>query len=203
MDLDPRNLPTATLYRVQYDGCMTTYEPGFGLTAKDTETCYDECDDIDFVGAIEDHLSWRPVPSPFISTFADKRLAENWALKWSARHDGDTFEIFEISASELVGSYIFHADKLWKRLYLQVPSRAEASILKEYLVAWNIPQRAIVGSRSMEDIQRGRLSLLREQAKCVEYEYLIALQSVVAKTLFFTRPFRPCVLSAKILQIRI
>ena len=156
-DLDPRILPTATLYRVQYDGCMTIYNPGSGLTAKDTETFYDENDMfVDFGGAVEDHLRWRPVPSLFISTFADKRLAENWALKRSERHDGKICGIFEINASKLVGSCIFHADELRKHLGLQVPSEAEASILEEYLVAWNIPQRAIVGCQSTEDIQRGR-----------------------------------------------
>ncbi len=154
-DLDPRTLPTATLYRVQYDGCMTTYNPGSGLTAKETETFYDEYYDIfvNFGGAVQDHLCWRPVPSLFISTFADKRLAENWALKWSTCHDGKMCEIYEINASKLVGSCIFHADKLRKHLDLRVPSKAEASILVEYLVAWNIPQRAIVGCQSTEDIK--------------------------------------------------
>lgn len=154
--LDPPNLPTTTLYRVQYDGCMTNYEPGSGLTAKNTETFSDECDDIDFIGAIEDHLSWRLVPSLFISTFADKRLAGNRALQWSARHVGKTCEIYEINASKLVGLYIFYADELRKNLCLHVPAKAEASIREEYLVAWNIPQRAIVGCQSTEDIQRGR-----------------------------------------------
>lgn len=157
-DLDPRNLPTATLYRVQYDGCMTIYYHVSGLIAEDTETFYDEYYDIfvDFGGAIQDHLCWIKVPSLFISPFADKRHAENWALKWSAGHDGKPCKVFEINASKLVGLYVFHADELRKHLRLQVPSKAEVSILEEYLVAWNIPRPAIVGCRSTEDIQRGR-----------------------------------------------
>ncbi|MCJ1385853.1 hypothetical protein MMC17_008977, partial [Xylographa soralifera] len=128
-DLDLKKLLTATLYRVQYDSCMTIHHPSSGLTAKNTETFYDECYDtfVDFGSAVEDHLHWRKVPSLFISLFANKRHAENWALKWSARHYGKSCEVFEINASELV--YVFHADELRKHLGLQVPLTAEASIL--------------------------------------------------------------------------
>ena len=157
-ELDPRELPTATLYRVQYDGCMTIYRPFSGLTARDTETFYTEQDDIfvDFGGAVEDHLCWRPAHlSIFISLIANKRHAENWALDWSASHDGRPCEVFEINASELAGLYVFHADEIRKCLSLHVPSRAEASILEEYLVAYRVPQRVIVGHQNTEDIQRG------------------------------------------------
>ena len=89
---------------------MTIYHPFSGLTAKDTETFYDEYYDIfvDLVVAIEDHLCWRKIPSLFISLFANKNHAENWALKWSARHDGKLCEVFEINASKLVGLCVFH-----------------------------------------------------------------------------------------------
>jgi hypothetical protein len=161
-ELDPRKLPTATLYRVQYDGCMTIYPHFSGLIARDTETFYTEQDDIfvDFGGAVEDHLCWRPARrSIFISLFANKRHAENWALHWSAQHYGRLCEVFEINASEL-GSYVFHADEIRKCLGLHVPSTAEASILDEYLVAYRVPQRAIAGRQTTEDIQRGGLFFL-------------------------------------------
>ncbi len=156
-DLDPRQLPSATLYRVQYDGCETIYHPISGLTAQDTETFYDDYDDIfvDFGRAVKDHLCWRRVTSLFISLFADKQHAENWALHWSAHHGGRSCQVFEISASKMVGSYVFHADEIRKTLGLRVPPMAEASIPDEYLVAWNIPQRAIVGCQTTEHIQRG------------------------------------------------
>lgn len=169
-DLDPRTLPTVTLYRVQYDCSMTMYHPVSGLTAKDTKTFYDEYDDIfvDFGGAVEDHLCWKKIPSLFISLFADKRHAENWALKWSESRSGNICEVLEINASKLVGSLVFHADELRKCLGLYVPLRAEGSILGEYLVAWNIPRRAIVGYRSTKDIQKGRLCFLRTKANVGE-----------------------------------
>jgi hypothetical protein len=156
-DLDPRQLPSAALYRVQYDGCETIYHPISGLTAQDTETFYDDYDDIfvDFGRAVKDHLCWRRVTSLFISLFADEQHAENWALHWSAHHGGRSCQVFEISASKMVGSYVFHADEIRKTLGLRVPPMAEASIPDEYLVAWNIPQRAIVGCQTTEHIQRG------------------------------------------------
>jgi len=165
-DLDPRKLPTTTLYRVQYDGCMTIYNPPSGLSARDNQTVYDrERDDMftDFGGAVEDHLCWRKNRrSPFISLFANKRHAENWALDWSERHQGRLCDVFEINAPELVGSYVFHAYELWESLCLQVPAKAEASIPNEYLVTHGIPRRAIVGRRNTEDIRRGECCSLQE-----------------------------------------
>ncbi len=156
-DLDPRQLPIARLYRVPYEGCMTIYDQVLGFTARDTRSFYSVDDDIfvDFGGAVEDHLCWRPTRlSIFISLFANKRHAEYWALKWSARHNGKLCEVFEIDAAKL-GYYVFDAEELRQGLSLHVPSGAEASILDEYLVAYEIPRRAIVGRRSSEDIQRG------------------------------------------------
>jgi len=153
-DLDPRELPTATLYRVQYDGCMTIHDHFSGLTARGTKTIYTERD---FRGAVEDHLCWERVHlSIFISLFANKRHAENWALDWNANHHGRPCEVFKINASELAGLYVFHADEIRKYLNLHVPSKAKASILDEYLIAYSVPQRAIVGRQSTKDIQRGR-----------------------------------------------
>ena len=161
-DLDPRKLPTARLYRVQYDGCMTIHRHFSGLTARDTEIFYTERDDmfVDFDGVVEDHLCWEWAHlSIFISLFANKRHAENRALDWSAR---------QIKASELVGLYVFHADEIrkclnlhvpsvaWNTIYDQLricracshfadsldptPSKAEASILNEYLIVYNVPK---------------------------------------------------------------
>ena len=156
--LDPKNLSIHSLYRIQYDGCMTTYSPCFGLAARDTETVYTDSDDIfiDFGGAVEDHLCWQKRRySLFISLFANKRHAENWALDWSARHDGRLCYILEIKATELVGGHVFNADELRRTLLLCVPERAEASIADEYLVTHRIPPRAIVSRRNTEDIKRG------------------------------------------------
>ncbi len=142
------------LYRIQYDGCMTIYCCS-GFAARDTETIYTEPDDI-FGAAVKDHLCWKPFhPSIFISLFATKGHAEDWALQWSAGHDGRSCDVFWIEASKLAGSYVFHADKIRKDLELHVPLEAEASILDEYLIAYSVPERAIVGRQSVEDIQRG------------------------------------------------
>jgi hypothetical protein len=157
-NLDPTNLSTDCLYRIQYNDCKTTYSPLYGLSARDTETFYTDRDDIfnDFGGAVEDHLCWRKErDSLFISLFADKRHAENWALDWSARHDDRLCQIFEIKASELVGGYVFHADELRRTLHLHVPEGAEASIRDEYLVTYRIPPQAIVSCRNSEDIKQG------------------------------------------------
>ena len=144
-DLDPRRLPT--LYRVQYDGCMTAYDRFSGLTAGDTTSCYDpwehSCNE--FGSAVRDHLCWGDRPSIFISLSANKQLTENWALEWSEGHNGRSCKVFEISASKLVGSRVFHADEIRSYLGLRVPSGAKASILYECLVIDCVPQQAIVG----------------------------------------------------------
>ena len=157
-NLDPRQLPTSTLYRIQYDGCMTIFNPHSGFASRDTKTFYTQRDGIfvDFGGAVESHLSWdKDRPSFFISLFADKRHAENWALSWSARHDDKMCEIFKINASSLVGLSVFHAEELWRCLCLHVPEAAEASIADEYLVARRIPYSAVLGRWTTEDVKRG------------------------------------------------
>lgn len=151
--LDHRVLPPM-LYRIQYDGCMTIHCCS-GFAAKDTETSYTEPDDT-FGAAVEDHLCWRRSrPSIFISLFATKKHAENWALQWNASHDGRSCDVFWIEPSKLAGSYVFHADKIRKYLELQVPLEVEASILDEYLVVYSVPEQAIVRGQSVEGIQRG------------------------------------------------
>jgi len=47
--------------------------------------------------------------------------------------------MFGIKASELVGGYIFYADKLRRTLHLHIPKGAEASIRDKYLVIYCIP----------------------------------------------------------------
>lgn len=153
--IDP---PSDTLYRIQYEGCATTYSPHSGLTAKDTSTFYTDCDDIyiDFGGAVEDHLCWRKhYDSPFISVFGNKQHAENWALDWSKRHHDKICQVFEIKASKLVRSYIFSAHEIRENLPLQVSEKAEASIKDEYLICYRIPAQAIAGYRDTEDIKQG------------------------------------------------
>jgi hypothetical protein len=156
-DIDPTQLPTQRLYRIQYDGCMTTFDLHSGFAAGDTETFYNESYDmfVDFGGAVEDHLSWnRNRPSLFISLFANKRHAENWALSWSDRHNGDVCEISEINAS-LTG-YLYHAEEILRYCGLHIPEAAKASIADEYLVAHHIPIQAAERSWTTEDVKRGK-----------------------------------------------
>jgi hypothetical protein len=155
-DIDPTTL---TLYRVQYDSCMTIFDRLSSFAARDTETFYDERYDmfVDFGGAVEDHLSWnKNRPSLFISLFANKRHAENWALRWSERHNGIVCEIFEINGFSLAGLFVYHAEELLRFLPLHIPEAAEASIADEYLLAHHIPIQAVERSWTSEDVKRGK-----------------------------------------------
>jgi len=161
--LDPRELPTTTLWRVQYPDSQTAFDSSASLTARDTKTIYTDFDDIfvDFGGAVEDHLWWpERRPSIFISLFANRWHAENWALRWSDDHGGRECTVYAISACALEGSYVYQAEELRRAMCLQVPAEAEASILNEYLVAHRIPAEAILGCRTTEDIRRGECYLL-------------------------------------------
>lgn len=86
--LHPADVPS-TLYRVQYEDSMTTYDVYEGLEADDTVTLYDgewdenEDDTLqEFGDAVEQHLNWdRGYRSIFFSLFSQRRHAENWMLE--------------------------------------------------------------------------------------------------------------------------
>jgi hypothetical protein len=164
--IDPTQLSTQKLYRIQYDGCMTTFDRCSGFAARDTETFYNEDCDIygDFGGAVKDHLSWhRSRPSIFISLFANKRHAENWALSWSARHNGDVCKIFEINALSLT-ECVYQAEEIRRSCCSHIPEAAKASIADEYLVAYHIPIQAVERSWTTEDVKRSK-SLIFKMCK--------------------------------------
>lgn len=129
----------------------------FGFAAQDLETVYFDHDEIHtgLSEAVEKHLSWTSIyRSPFISTFADKRHAENWALDWSRRHSDLVCDVFEIDPAKL--SYIFHAEELSKNLLLHVPQKAYQNLSDEYLILNHIPEKAIVGHQSTKVIKESK-----------------------------------------------
>jgi hypothetical protein len=56
--INPTQLSTQKLYRIQYDSCMTTFNHYSGFVVRDTKTFYNEDCDIyrDFSSVVEDHL---------------------------------------------------------------------------------------------------------------------------------------------------
>jgi hypothetical protein len=109
-----------------------------------------------FDGAVEYHFdSLSGHPSIFISLFAGRQHADNWALRYSDPHGGEICTVYEISAAMLAGSYVFCADELRRGLCLQVSEQIATSMSDEYLVAHHIPFEAIVGCRTTDDIRRG------------------------------------------------
>jgi len=104
---------------------------------------------------VEDHVLWRSRPSIFISLFANKRHAENWALSWSARHNGDVCKIFEINAFSLT-ECVYQAEEIQRSCCSHIPEAAKASIADEYLVAYHIPIQAVERSWTTEDVKRKR-----------------------------------------------
>lgn len=71
----------ANLYRVQYDGCQTSYFET-GLEARDTSTFYSESELESFRQSLTNQFTWGWRGSqPYITVFSDKEHAENWGLK--------------------------------------------------------------------------------------------------------------------------
>lgn len=72
-------------------------------------------------------LSWERFPSPFISTFADKRHTRNWAL---AREDTPV-RMMEIDTTRLPAGQVVRAADAYPKLKTNVPPEARTE--HEYL----------------------------------------------------------------------
>lgn len=145
------------LYRVQYRKSRTAYWADRGLEARDIDTRYNEEDLVEFGDAIQRHLNWdRQYTTIFISLFSDRSHAENWMLERHSRfHDRDcTF--LEIDMNSLRDHYVFRAEEIVDTLSLSVPTAAQASIAKEYLVVHHIPPIAVLRRQTVHDITSKR-----------------------------------------------
>ncbi|ETN16666.1 hypothetical protein PPTG_05824 [Phytophthora nicotianae INRA-310] len=119
-----------TLYRVQYDQSMSLRaraNPVFTSRAH-------------FKSAVEDHLVWgNREPSPFVSTFAHRQHAMNWANSQCQR--AEQVSLLELDASQL--DRIFSVRDLvnYRNVHTNLP---ESMYEDEYLVLGKIRRRSIV-----------------------------------------------------------
>jgi hypothetical protein len=127
------------LWRVQYEGSWTRFEPGTGFIAADTETWI--FSNHLLKESVVQHL--RPqscVPSPYVSTFSSKLSAEIWASKLPRTR----CTIFEIQTANME-NMIFGVAHLMDKLGiggLRDPA--------ECLVLHTIPTKAVVGWKVTE-----------------------------------------------------
>ncbi|KKZ64002.1 hypothetical protein EMCG_01663 [[Emmonsia] crescens] len=139
-DLDLSEVPQ-TLYRVQYEESMTTYDSDTGLKARGNTSMKFYMKKY-FGEAVEYHLNWRAVDSVFISLFSDREHAENWMRKMGSKTN---LKLLEIDVKRLQqSSYIFKAEEIVNHFNLYIKEIARKSVSKEYLVANGIPSSAIV-----------------------------------------------------------
>ncbi len=86
--MDVKWSPLATrpkeLYRICHPLCHTTYQSRLGLLASARKTVINAVNHpenlIPFYQTITDHRNQTPKQTPYISLFADRQEAENWAL---------------------------------------------------------------------------------------------------------------------------
>ncbi|OWY97303.1 LOW QUALITY PROTEIN: hypothetical protein PHMEG_00032206 [Phytophthora megakarya] len=110
------------LFRVQYDGSMSLQARGNPNFSSDDE----------FKWAIEAHLNWfNRTPTPFVSTFANRLHAENWARQRSAkRHTveavleldprqlGPIFSVLGLVQDRCLGVYTELPEHMYRDEYL-------------------------------------------------------------------------------------
>lgn len=149
--LHPDQLSPKRLYRVQYGGCMTSYDDHTGLQAQGDE--WHEMP-INFGDAVERHLNWDEEISILISLFSDENHAENWLLDRHSRFGSENCKLLEIDPTKL--EHVYRAQELVDKLYLRIRREANASVRKEYLVAYEIPRCAIISCSTVEEIQAGK-----------------------------------------------
>ncbi|PVF95093.1 hypothetical protein CPB86DRAFT_866016 [Serendipita vermifera] len=140
-----------TLYRVQYEGCKTQYDPvSDELRAVSLVVPHNEAH---FIYAVNKHLDWRSKDrSPFISLFSDRRHAIQWGnlvlkKKWI---QNKTFCLLEYRFSGPVAA-IFSVAEL--KASLGVVTRHDEPADHEYLCLHRVPSSAFVDSsiHSLED----------------------------------------------------
>lgn len=112
---------------------------------------------------MQKHLLWCEDPSPFISTFANRNHAENWARNWSTKHDNQTCHILEIEIKETDNVIVFHVDTVVKKLG-NVTLRRPSEYRSEYLCLHRIPEELIVGG---EEINSGMRDDKFKMESCV------------------------------------
>ena len=149
----------AELYRVQYPKCQTTYCSATGLRARDTSTFYSENEKDAFRQSIVNQFTWSwRQPTPYITVFSDKKHAQNWALSYS-RRVGDSCEVIRIDSRELRHVYVFKLSDLQARLDCEVPVGASQHVEGACVCLHRIPKRAILGSKTTEEIKDGMQSI--------------------------------------------
>ncbi|KAF2497842.1 hypothetical protein BU16DRAFT_525432 [Lophium mytilinum] len=135
----PLSIPSY-LYRVDYPGSRTLLTPSGFVAANTTIT-------ISSTIALRHHASlhfdWRSrASSPFISLFADRAHAVNWAQAISVLRENVVCYVTQISTAALGPGPIFRAADL---LGAAPGGGGCGQHAGEYLVLWQIPIEACVG----------------------------------------------------------
>jgi hypothetical protein len=134
--IDEENFPL-TLYRVHWPGAQTTYSLQGGFQAASNFTPYRVNG---LRNAVDNHLDWGcRIPSPFISTFGNRRHAEKWARKWSKNNGNEPCDIAVIRIKKKHGVMVFYAPDLIRGLRIDT----EYDTRSEYLCFHHIPSEAI------------------------------------------------------------
>ena len=137
------------LYLIDYPGSRTRFQTEMGIAAADTDTLVHNFPVEEFHKSIADHFDRKSkVPSPYISLFSDRNLADNLASYWVRRcnvNHSDVATVVEIDTFKLRGSYFFHSRCLIEKLDLR--DVIDAVDRSEYLCLHHIPAWAIVSRR--------------------------------------------------------
>lgn len=136
------------LYRVQYDGCNIVFSSN-GLFAADTTTTFDVTTILDFRPSVMNQFTrTNRLPTPYISTFSDRKHAENLALKM-----GTNANLLRLSTALWDDPYIFRLFILVEMLPVMIPDAASQHIKGAYWCLHSVPSEAIVEMMNRENIE--------------------------------------------------
>ncbi|MCJ1231214.1 hypothetical protein MMC12_007891 [Toensbergia leucococca] len=162
--LHPQLLPP-NLYRCHYPTSWTKYSDATAFIAADSKTFLSNSQPHLFVKSIQTHLDWNStIESPYVSTFAERDNAENWALRWRKNHHGQECRVYEINTRALGEDiYVFCMNDVRRNFKLPNPENKPEN--SEHLFLHRIPPTAIIRSRSTVEIDQERQMLRGSRGK--------------------------------------
>lgn len=126
---------------------------------------------------VMDHINGSHEGSPFISIFTDEQRAEEWALNWSERNEGEICNFLALDVSKI--TRLFSVKELIALLGVKSDLPAD-SWDDEYLVVHQIPSEAIIKKRKIRS-QSGFLGTAAEDSGAEMWSSNVLRRSITVR----------------------
>jgi hypothetical protein len=147
------------LYRVQYAGTRTEYDPERGLVAQNITTTCRAYELDDFKKSIHNQYDiYCRNEQPYVSLFSDLDSARNWMNKWINQRWWQPqldWEVFTMDTSKLRDVMVFKLSYLVGELKVAIPEKPVLHIENGYLCLHTIPAIAIITVENFYGIHSG------------------------------------------------